>query len=402
MSAGLDAGEWIAQAKVLAPRAVAMRRDLHRHPEQGLHLPRTTAAVLESLRGLDVEIAEGASTSGLLVTLKGGQQGPTILLRGDMDALPLSEDTGLEFSSQSDGSMHACGHDMHTAMLSSAANILHSRRAELCGTVKFLFQPGEEGHFGALRMIEDGLLDRAPVPSAAFAIHISPNMPTGVVATRPGPLLASQDRLSIVIKGKGGHAGVPHLARDPIPVACELVGALQNITRRIDVYDPIVLTIGKITAGTADNVIPDTAELAGTLRAMSQPSREAAHKEIRRIANGLAATYDLTADVTIHDGYPPTVNDAAFTGVVREVTSNLFGTEKFLEMQHPVMGSEDFSYVLQKVPGCLVFLGAAPPGSVPAQAAACHSNKMVADEEAMAFGIALHAAIAKRFLAATR
>src|ERR1700746_1799736 len=280
------------EARGLLPAAVALRRRIHQKPELGLDLPLTTEAVIEGLNGLEVGIARGPSTSGLIVTLRGAKPGRTILLRGDMDALSMPEDTGLDFASEFPGRMHACGHDSHTAMLVQAVHLLHRYRDELPGTVKFMFQPGEEGHAGARRMIEDGLLDADPKPDAAFALHIFPNFKAGAIAGRPGPLLASVDTWTIKVKGRGGHASMTHLAVDPLPVACELGVALHAmVTRRGNAFDPIVLTCGKIAGGTASNIIPETVEMLGTLRTTSEAARDNAHQGIRRVATNIAAAH---------------------------------------------------------------------------------------------------------------
>jgi len=390
---------WREGAKDLMPMVVELRRELHKFPELGLHLPQTTRRAREALAGLDVEIAEGKTTSSMVVTLRGAQQGPTILLRGDMDALPMPEDTDVEFKSQHENRMHACGHDSHTAMLAGAVHLLHRHRDKLNGNVKFLFQTGEEGYAGARFVIEEGMLDQAPAPSAAFAIHISPNIPTGVVASRPGPLMAATDTIDIEVVGKGGHASQPHYTLDPIPVACEIVTALQSlVTRRIEAFDPVVLSITRIVAGTTGNVIPENARLLGTLRSFSDKSRAQAREGIERIATGIARAHGIEANVTLTPGYPVTINDEKFVGFAQNVTQELFGEKGFLKMPAPIMGAEDFSFVLQRMPGCMVFLGVAPEGVSHHHAHACHSNRMMMDEAAMANGIALHAAIAERFL----
>ena len=378
---------------------VALRREIHQFPELGLHLPETTRRAREALAGLDVEIAEGKSTSSLIVTLRGAQQGPTILLRGDMDALPMPEDTDLDFKSQNEGRMHACGHDSHTAMLVGAVHLLHRHRDRLNGNVKFFFQTGEEGYAGARHVIEEGMLEAQPGPVAAFAIHISPNIPTGVIATRSGPLMAATDTIRIEIKGKGGHASQPFYTRDPIPVACEIVTALQSlVTRRIETFDPVVLSISKIESGTTSNVVPENAKLLGTLRSFSEKSRTTAREGIARIADHIARAHDVEAIVDLEPGYPVTVNDGRFVAFAQGVATDLFGEKGFMIMPAPIMGAEDFSYVLQKMPGAMVFLGVAPEGVGHHHAHACHSNRMMMDEAAMANGIALHAAIAERFL----
>jgi len=393
------ATDWLEGAQALLPDAVAMRRAIHEHPELGLHLPITTALVRDSLKDLDVTIEEGPSTSGLIVTLKGPAQGRTVLLRGDMDALPMPEDTGLAFSSKEAGRMHACGHDAHTAMLAMAVRLLHGRRERLAGTVKFMFQPGEEGDFGALRMIEDGLIDRGPKPDAAFALHVSPNIPAGVISSKPGALMASADVIRITVRGRGGHASMPHLACDPVPIACEIVVALQNaITRRIDAFDPVVLTVAKIRAGTTNNVIAETAYLEGTMRAISERARKTAQGLVKQVAEKIAEAHGAVAEVTIDHGYAPTVNDARAVALCADAVRESIGARSFITMPAPVMGAEDWSYVLQKIPGCMAFIGVAPDGHDHHHAAPCHSNKMMLDEGAMAQGIAFHAAIAERFL----
>ncbi|HWD29652.1 MAG TPA: M20 family metallopeptidase [Rhizomicrobium sp.] len=394
-----DLGFWRDGANELMPMVVKLRREIHQHPELGLHLPETTRRAREALAGLDVEIVESKSTSSLIVTLRGAQQGPTILLRGDMDALPMPEDTDLEFKSQNEGRMHACGHDSHTAMLVGAVHLLHRHRDRLNGNVKFFFQTGEEGYAGARHVIEEGMLDAAPVPQAAFAIHISPNIPTGVIAARPGPLMAATDTINIEIKGKGGHASQPHYTRDPIPAACEIVTALQSlVTRRIEAFDPVVLSITKIEAGTTSNVVPESAKLLGTLRSFSEKSRTAAREGIARIADHIARAHDIEAIVDLVPGYPVTVNDAGFFEFAKGVAIDLLGERGFTTMPAPIMGAEDFSYVLHKMPGAMMFLGVAPDGVSHHHAHACHSNRMMMDEAAMANGMALHAAIAERFL----
>ena len=395
---------FLDEAQALLPAAVDLRRRIHRQPELGLQLPQTTEAVLDGLKGLEVDIARGPSTSGLIVSLTGtkagSQSGRTILLRGDMDALPMPEETGLDFASEIPGRMHACGHDSHTAMLVQAVHLLYRHRDELPGTVKFMFQPGEEGHAGARRMIEDGLLDADPKPDAAFALHIFPNFKAGAIAGKPGPLLAAVDTWTIRVRGRGGHASMPYLAVDPIPVACEIGVALHAmVTRRTNVFDPVVLTCGKIAGGTASNIIPESVEMLGTLRTVSEAAREIAHEGIRRVAANIAAAHQCDAQIDIKRGYPVTVNDAGFVDFARGVATDLVGADNYVPMPAPFMGAEDFSYVLQRMPGCMMFLGVMPEGHRGHDhIASCHSNHMILNEDAMAVGIAMHAAVAHRYL----
>ena len=393
----------LAEAGALLDDVVSLRRDLHRRPELGLDLPRTQARVLEALDGLPLTVATGEGQSSIVADLDGGRPGPTVLLRGDMDALPVPEDTGLDFASEVEGAMHACGHDAHTAMLAGAARLLAGRRSELAGRVRFLFQPGEEGHGGAAVALREGLLDASdgtePV-SWAFAVHQSPSFPSGMVATRPGPLLASADEVFVTVRGRGGHASMPHLANDPVPVACEVVQALQTwVTRRVDVFQPAVVTIGRIRAGTTTNVIPESARLDGTIRTVAPRVRAEAHAAVRRIAEHVAAAHDMAAEVEIRDGYPVTVNDGAAADDVLATARWLMGDELSLALPSPVMGAEDFSYILDRVPGAMAFLGTRPPGVPAAEVASNHSNRMVIDESAMATGVALYAASALRRLA---
>jgi hippurate hydrolase len=392
-----DAETWTAAGDAGLGDAISLRRAIHADPELGLDLPRTTAKVKAALAGLPLEIREGPSTTGVMAILRGPANGRTILLRGDMDALPLTEDTGMAFTSLNEGAMHACGHDTHVAMLAGAARALCERRDRLAGTVMFMFQPGEEGWHGARHMIEDGLLD--PLPDAAFALHISPNMPRGVFAARTGPLLAASDTLRVRVIGSGGHASMPHDAVDPIPVLCEIVTALQAfVTRRVPAFEPTVITIAHINAGTTSNVIPEDGRLLGTIRTFSERTRTTVHEGVRRVAEHIAAAHGARAEVEIEHGFPVTVNDGRVAELAARTARALYGENAWITMPHPMMGAEDFSYVLQKVPGAMAFLGAAPEGGDYRTCCALHSNRMVLDEGVMARGIAMHCAMAEAAL----
>ena len=396
------AEELLDDAARVLPDAVEMRRAIHLHPELGLILPRTQAAVIEALQELGLEVSTGSDVSSVVADLRGGRangDSPVILLRGDMDALPMPEDTGLPFASEVDGAMHACGHDAHVAMLVGAARLLVERRDELPGTVRFMFQPGEEGFHGARHMIDGGLLDDPDV-DAAFALHVAPNLPSGSISTRSGALMASADVIDIVVTGKGGHASTPYLANDPMPVAAEIVQALQvMVTRRINAFDPVVISITKIDGGTTSNVIPESVQMLGTLRAVSEPGRRLATAGIERVATSIAHAHEMHADVTVIPGYPVTVNDDRFAKFALDVGRDLVGNGLVFEMPTPAMGAEDFSYVLQRRPGALAFLGVCPPGEHPKNAHSCHSNRMTIDEGGMQTGIAMHVAVALSYLA---
>ncbi len=291
--------DWTAIGAGELADVVALRRAIHAEPEIGNHCPRTTEKLKAALVGMPLEIHDSKTTTDFVAILRGGRAGQgsntrTVLLRGDMDALPMNEETGLDFASTVTGAMHACGHDAHCAMLAGAARALCARKEQLSGTVVFMFQPGEEGQHGARHMIEDGLLNIAR-PDAAFALHISPNAPAGLFIGREGPLLASTDTVHATIRGKGGHAAMPHDCLDPIPVACEIVGAVQTfIARRVPVSDPAVLTITKIHAGSAHNIIPDEVKLGGTLRTLSEATRGVMRAAFRQIATDIATAHGKT------------------------------------------------------------------------------------------------------------
>jgi amidohydrolase len=391
----------LRDAQELQPEVVRLRRAIHRHPELGLHLPRTQATVVQELEGLGLSIRTGERLTSVVATLEGARPGPSILLRADMDALPVQEETGLEFASEVEGVMHACGHDAHVAMLVGAARLLARRCDQLAGRVVFMFQPGEEGYHGARYMLEEGLDVGGVAPAAAFALHGGARFRAGTVGTRPGPILASGDTIEAVIHGRGGHASAPHDCLDPIPIACEIVQALQTfITRRVDVFDPAVITIAKIEAGSTRNVIPETARMLGTIRTVSERTRERVLEGVERLVKGLAAAHGAEAEVKLIRGYPVTVNDQDITSFASRVAGELLGEDRVRLMPTPMMGSEDFSYVLRQVPGTLMFLGTRPDGDAPA--IPNHSNRMVVNETAMATGVALHAAVALRFLDSAR
>jgi amidohydrolase len=386
----------LEQAHGFAPRITALRRAIHAEPELGLETPLTLAKVRAELADLPLEWREGTSCTGAVAILQGARAGPAVLLRGDMDALPMQEETGLAFASEIPGRMHACGHDTHTAMLAGAARILAARRQEIAGEVRLMFQPGEEGFHGARFMIEDGLLD--PLPEAAFALHIMPNFRHGALASRAGALLAAADKLEIAVEGRGGHASMPHQTRDPVPVACEIVGAIQAlITRRYEAAEAMVVTVTQLDAGSAHNIIPDRAVLKGTIRTLSPERRAVIRDDLRRLAEGIAAAHDCTAEVTVIDGFPPTINDpravALFETVAGELPEGSFAT-----LADPIMGAEDFSYVLEKVPGAMAFLGVAAEDADWNACCGIHSSRMVVDEAALPRGAAILAGCALRFL----
>jgi hippurate hydrolase len=389
--------------------ARSIRRDLHVWPEIGLDLPKTRERVLEALEGLPLDITLHKTTSGIAAMLTGDKPGPTVMLRGDMDALPMPEDTGLDFASKVDNVMHACGHDTHVAMLAGAAKMLSERKATLPGRVLFMFQPGEEGYGGAEYMLDEGILDVGPNRdgsesplTAAYALHITSSLPAGFIGTKGGPIMASSDVLRIEVKGKGGHASEPFRTLDPVPVACEIVTALQAfVTRRVEIWDPAVITVTKLIAGTATNVIPEVARVEGTIRAMSAATRKKVHDGIKRVAEGIAAAHDMEATVEVELGYPVTVNDGPSADFALDVAEAIVGSNAALRMPHAVMGAEDFSYVLEKKPGAMVFLGGTPHNKDFRTAAPNHSNRVMFEEDAMITGMSVYSSLALRTLGVT-
>ena len=385
------------QAQALGDRIVALRRAIHAEPELGLETPLTLAKVRAELADLPLEWREGPSCTGAVAVLRGAQPGPSVLLRGDMDALPMNEQTGLPFASTIADRMHACGHDAHTAMLTGAARLLAARQDALAGEVRFMFQPGEEGHHGARFMLEDGLLD--PLPDAAFALHVWPNAPHGTLIGRSGAMLASADMLAITVSGKGGHASMPHDAVDPVPVAAEIVLALQTMmTRRYNAAEAGVVTITRIAAGSAHNIIPDTVEMIGTIRTLSAERRLALRENIALVAENVARAHGCVAEVRVTEGFPITVNDPRAMALGRAVAMELGGAQGWEERPHATMGAEDFSYVLEKVPGAMFFLGVAAQDVDWRGCCGLHSSRMVVDESVLPLGSALLAGIALRFL----
>lgn len=380
-------------AGTVAGDVVALRRDLHAEPELGLENPRTQALVLDALDGLPLEVRTGTGLTSVVADLVGATDGPTVLLRADTDALPMTEDTDLEFRSTIDGRAHACGHDAHTAMLVGAARVLAARRNELQGRVRFMFQPGEEGFAGARLMIDEGVLDNV---DRAFALHVSPNQRVGTASSRPGPLLAGDTSITVTVRGHGGHASTPHLATDPIPATAAIITALQTtVTREVDVFDPAVLTIAHVVAGTTTNVIPETALFEGTIRCISERTRTRIREAVARTIRGVAEAHGCTVDIEMVDGYPVTLNDVGEAARFAEVCRATLGEDGHRLMPAPAMGGEDFSYVLQKVPGVMAFLGVCPATEPnPRSAPSLHSNRMELNEDGLVHGIALHAAMA--------
>ncbi|MFI7612750.1 M20 family metallopeptidase [Nonomuraea terrae] len=388
---------FIESAQDMRDELVQLRHSLHTTPELGLYLPRTQEKVLAALEGLPLEISTGTRLSSVTAVLRGGRPGPAVLLRGDMDALPVTEKNDLPYVSQIAGQMHACGHDLHTTMLAGAARLLSARREELAGDVIFMFQPGEEGHDGAKHMIEEGVLDAAGErPVAAYGLHVvSSMMPPSTFMSRPGPLMAAADVFQVTVKGRGGHGSTPWRSLDPIQAGCEMVAALQTmVTRTFDVFDPVVVTVGSFHGGTKDNIIPDEASFEATVRTFSKENRTLMKRRLVELVEGIAAAHGLRVEASFGMGYPVTVNDEGESEFVGRTADELFGPGRFYVAPQPIMGSEDFSYVLESVPGAFAFLGACPPDRDPATAPYNHSPEAMFDDAVLPDGAALYASLA--------
>ncbi len=392
----------IDDAETMERELIELRHALHRAPEIGLHLPHTQARVLDALDGLPIELNAGDQLSSVVGVLRGGAAGPTVLLRGDMDALPVLEASDVAFRSQTEGAMHACGHDMHTAMLVGAAHLLSARAGHLRGSVVFMFQPGEEGFDGAGKMLDEGVLEASGhVPVAAYALHVRANeVSHGTFASRAGPVMAACDHFSVTVRGRGGHGSAPHGAKDPIPAACEMVSAFPTfLMHNVSAFDPAVITVGQIHAGNRFNIIPGKAWFEGTVRTLSPQAKEVIATGMTRVCEGIAAAHGLEVEVEYASQFPLTVNSADEAAFVAGTVADVFGPECFLEMPNPVGISEDFSRVIAAVPGAMTFLGAAKPGADLMALADNHSPEAVFDDSVLVRGATLYAELAARRLA---
>jgi amidohydrolase len=386
----------LREAREIQDWIVGLRRELHRHPELMFDLPRTSALVRRELDALGIRYRHPVADCGVVATLGDGD-GPCVALRADMDALPIDEQADVEFRSEVPGRMHACGHDCHTAMLLGAARILKAREPEIRGTVKLLFQPAEEGGGGGLRMCDEGALED-PKVDRAFGMHVFAQIPTGAIASRAGTLLASAGCLEIVVEGRGGHAAMPHLTIDPVATAARIVCELQTIVaRELDPTVPGVVSVTTVHGGDAFNVIPSAVTMTGTIRSLTSDGLKFLQERVRAIAEGTAAAHRCTARVSFPGlDYPATVNDAASWALAKQVGAELLGDRAVVEMPSPIMGGEDFSYVLERVPGCFVVLGVG--NAAIGATESVHHPKFKADEAALPIGAAMHAAYALRAL----
>ena len=371
---------------------IESRRDLHRIPETGFKEVKTAAHVAAQLTRLGLEVRTGVAGTGVVGLLRTGRPGPTLMIRADMDALPIAEETGLPFASTHPGCMHACGHDAHMAMALGAAAVLNDLRARLGGTVKFVFQPAEEGPGGAKPMIEAGVMDD-PKVDCAIACHLWAERPEGTIGVRSGPCLAAMDRFEIKILGRGGHGAQPHLCVDAIEVGAQVVSALQRIvSRQMNPVEPAVVTVGTFHAGTAFNIIPAEAAMSGTTRTFNAEVWSGWNERVERVVKGVCDSMGAGYELNYVQGYPPTVNDAGVAEVVRRAAAAVVGAER-VEEPELTMGGEDMSFFLQRAPGCFYCLGVGRPGGAP-----LHNSRFVFQEELMLLGVETHCRVALEVL----
>lgn len=374
---------------------IELRRELHANPETGLDLPWTQQRLLRELEGLPLEVTLGKQTSSITAVLRGGARRDdprVVLLRGDMDGLPITEETGIPFASKN-GNMHACGHDLHMSILVGAVRALCERQSELAGDVIFMFQPGEEGMDGASYMIEEGVLDAAGKrPDAAYAIHVwaAGDEAPGTFITKLGPIMAATETAQVKVIGRGGHGSAPHNAADPVPAMAEMILGTQTIVgRQFSIFDPVVITVGRVAAGTASNIIPGHAEFDATIRTFSEENRLKIRDVFKRLVEGVAAAHGLEAEFEIVQSYPVTINHEAETREVTQTVKRLFGENRHVRWTDPLAGGEDFSRVLLAVPGSFIGLNACVPGIDPATAPANHSTLAQFDDKWIADGARL-------------
>ena len=380
----------------MLPELQSLRRKLHQIPEFGLELPNTLKVILDEVSPLG-EITLGKSITSAVLHIKGDLLGPTVLLRADMDALAVIEDTGVPYAS-TNGFMHACGHDLHMAMGVGAAKILASRKSELKGEVIIFFQPGEEGHHGADVMIEEqALMVSGSKPIRAYGLHVFSSYPVGMMGSRSGPLMASAGDLLVTVTGSGGHGSMPWLSRDPISVLNEIMSALQTmVTKRFSAFDPVIVNIGWVRAGdtATTNVIPETASFGATVRVFSDENATKLKQYTQELVDSIATGFGLSATVEFTRATKVLMNDPQAISSVEKVTSELFGASRYINLLTPIAGGEDFASIVSEIPGAFVFMGACPPGTDHTTAATNHSNKAVFDDSVLGDGAALLASLA--------
>jgi amidohydrolase len=387
--------DFLSEAQELFEYTRDLRRDFHRHPELGFQEVRTAGIVASELIDLGLEVSTGVGKTGVVATLEGGSQEPIVLVRFDMDALPIQEETGAEYASQTPGIMHACGHDGHTAAGLAVARMLDAHKGDLKGTVKFVFQPAEEGLGGAEAMVADGVLEN-PRPDLSLSLHLWNDKPVGWIGVTPGPAMSASDRFTVKIIGRGGHGASPYLAIDPVVAGAQVISALQNIVaRNVNPLESAVVTVTSMTGGEAFNVIPETVELRGTIRSFNPQVRMLVLERFEQITTGVAEAMSCRAEVELRRVTPAVVNDPEMAKRVQEVAARVF-PDSMIDNQERTMGSEDMAYMMEDIPGCYFFVGSANHES--GLDAAHHHPKFDFDESALPRAAALMASAVVEFL----
>jgi len=378
--------ETTKQAEELFPYTQKLRRDFHQHPEIGFQEIRTAGIVARELQELGLEVRTGIAETGVVALIEGGKPGPTVLARFDMDALPIDEQTGADYASQTPGTMHACGHDGHTAIGLTVARILHTRQEDIAGTVKLVFQPAEEGLGGALRMVAEGVLEN-PQPDYCLSLHVWNENPIGWLGITPGSIMAASETFHVTITGKGGHGAAPHLAVDPLNAAAQIITALQSIVaRNAPPMDTAVVSVTAINSGSTFNVIPQTAEFQGTIRTFNPKVRATVIKRFREIISNIAQAFDCSVEISVESVTPAVINDPDLTVRIQNVAQRLF-PKAFIDTNSRTMGSEDMAFMMENIPGCYFFIGSANPTL--GLDAKHHHPRFDFDESALITGAAL-------------
>ena len=371
---------------------IQLRRDLHRIPETAYTEKKTSAYIANYLNNLKLEVKTEIARYGVVGLMKTGRPGPTLMIRADMDALPLKENTGLAFASEHEGAMHACGHDAHMAMVLGTATVFNTLKDEISGNIKFLFQPAEEGPGGAEPMIKAGVME-SPKVDYSIGCHVWPDIPEGTIGVRPGPFMAAMDRFDIKIKGKGGHGAMPHLSVDALEVGTQVVNALQRIvSRKMDPLEPTVVTIGTFHAGTAFNIIPPEAEMSGTTRTFNPDIWNSWEARIAKVVRGVCDSMGCDFELKFSKGYPVTINDAPMAEIVRGCAAKVVGEDRVV-VPRKTLGGEDFAYYLQRSQGCYFALGVGRDGAVPV-----HNPAFDFNEDVMLLGMETHCRIGLELL----
>lgn len=387
--------DFLKEAQTLYEYTRQLRRDFHRHPELGFQEVRTAGVVARELTDLGLEVSTGVGKTGVVALLEGAREGPVLLLRFDMDALPIQEETGAEYASENPGVMHACGHDGHTAIGLTVARMLASHRESLSGMIKFVFQPAEEGLGGAEAMVADGVLEN-PHPDKALALHLWNEKPLGWIGVTPGPAMSASERFRVIIRGKGGHGAAPHLTIDPVLAAAQVISALQTVVaRNVPPLKSAVVSVTSLHGGEAFNVIPETVELRGTIRSFDPQVQALVLTRVEQVVKGVAAALGCEAQVEMWRVTPAVVNDPDLTARVRSVVEKVLPQAE-IDSQERTMGSEDMAYMMEDIPGCYFFVGSANPDQ--GLNAPHHHPKFDFDEQALPRGAALMAAAAFELL----